>query len=70
MKCGLCGHEFSERDGICNSACPLAGGCSVVCCPRCGYGVPAESRSTLLRLARKARDMVQRGRRREVDADA
>ncbi len=58
MKCGLCGHEFSEQEAGCSPACPLGSGCSVVCCPRCGYGAPAESRSTLLRLARRARDIV------------
>ena len=70
MKCGLCGYEFTEQEGSCNPACPFVGGCSVVCCPSCGYQAPDESRSTLLRLARKAREIV--GRRwapREVDAD-
>lgn len=71
MKCGLCGYEFTEEEAGCSPACPLAGGCAVICCPRCGYGAPDESRSTLLRLARRARDIVgRRSRPREVDADA
>jgi len=54
MKCALCGHEFSADDVRCSPSCPLAGGCPVVCCPRCGYQTLDESRSVLVRLARKA----------------
>ncbi len=61
MKCALCGHEFTQNEGMCSPACPLVGGCSVVCCARCGYGAPDESRSTLVRLARRVRDMARRG---------
>jgi hypothetical protein len=71
MKCGLCGHEFSEQDAICDPACPLGGGCAIVCCPRCGYGAPDESRSKLLRLGRKVWHVAaRRSRSHEVDADA
>ncbi len=70
MKCGLCGHEFTEQEGGCNPACPFVGGCSLVCCPRCGYHAPDESRSTIVRLARKVREIAGRRRApREVDVD-
>jgi hypothetical protein len=60
MKCALCGHEFSADDARCSPSCPLAGGCPVVCCPRCGYQTPDESRSVLVRLARKAGSVAKR----------
>jgi hypothetical protein len=66
MKCGLCSHEFTESDVQCNPACPMVGGCPVVCCPSCGYGAPDESRSTLVGLVRKARRVaLERSRRRK-----
>ena len=44
MKCPLCGHEFEEAREAC-SACPMhAKGCGMVCCPRCGYTIPGESK--------------------------
>jgi hypothetical protein len=54
MKCALCGFDFTLDDVRCDPACPLARGCPVVCCPRCGYQTLDESRSALVRLARKA----------------
>jgi hypothetical protein len=70
MKCALCGHEFTQEEALCNSACPLADGCPVVCCPRCGYQTVDESRSILARLARRAgglaRKMGSQGRREPV----
>lgn len=68
MKCALCGHEFAREDVGCSAACPVVGGCNVVCCPRCGYGVPDEARSTMVRLARKVGDAVRRGTRRNEGA--
>jgi hypothetical protein len=68
MKCALCGHEFTPDEARCSPACPLAGGCPVVCCPRCGYQTLDESRSVLVRLARKAGAVAKRvaGAREEV----
>lgn len=41
MKCGFCGHEFAEEDGIKGcGACP--GGCHSLHCPRCNYKNPLE----------------------------
>ena len=42
--CALCGHAFEASAEGCRPACPLARGCRMVCCPRCGYGFPQEHR--------------------------
>jgi len=41
-KCPLCGATFSEDEQPCKG-CPMQSGCSVVCCPACGYSFVAES---------------------------
>lgn len=40
--CLLCGFRFSHGGRVCSS-CPLAAGCDVVACPRCGYALPRTS---------------------------
>ena len=67
MKCALCGHEFTQEEALCNPACPMAGGCPVICCPQCGYQTTDESRSTLARLARKAGALARIGPRRRKE---
>jgi len=44
LKCALCGCVFDPRAQGCHPSCPLANGCGMVCCPRCGYGFPQEER--------------------------
>ena len=44
MICPLCQFEFDERELACHSACALAGGCAIVCCPNCGYQQVDESK--------------------------
>lgn len=68
MQCALCGYEFTREDVGCSASCPLVGGCNVTCCPRCGYGVPDETQSAIVRLARKAGDAVRRRTRRPEGA--
>ena len=41
--CALCGASFVHAGRTCAS-CPLAAGCDVVACPRCGYQFPRTSR--------------------------
>ncbi len=41
--CPLCGATFDAGSQGCRPSCPMAKGCSVVCCPSCGYSVPQES---------------------------
>jgi hypothetical protein len=40
--CLLCGWRFRHAGRLCSS-CPLAAGCDVVVCPRCGYALPRTS---------------------------
>jgi hypothetical protein len=56
--CPLCGHRFDAAAGSCKPSCPLASGCSALCCPRCSYSFPREDRGlagliqrTLVRLS-------------------
>jgi hypothetical protein len=45
MRCGFCGHEFDPSDAQSGcAACPMARGCHLVRCPRCGYEMPPESK--------------------------
>ncbi len=41
--CPLCGLRFDAEGQGCRPSCPMAKGCSVVCCPACGYSFPQES---------------------------
>jgi len=43
MRCGFCGYEFNEEEGIqgCKN-CPMTSGCKMVKCPRCNYENPPE----------------------------
>jgi len=45
MKCDFCGHEFdlADAESAC-VGCPLARGCHLVRCPRCGYEMPPEAK--------------------------
>jgi len=61
--CALCGHRFDpQATNICAS-CPLGKGCSLACCPNCGYSAPDPSRSTVVRLAVRAAAALARRRR-------
>jgi len=61
QKCPLCGGAFDLEGQGCRPACPLAGGCGMLGCPRCGFGFPREERGlagmirkALLRLGRSS----------------
>jgi len=47
ITCPLCGSTFQPSGQEACAACPLHGGCGMVCCPNCGYTMLAP-RSTLL----------------------
>jgi Fe2+ transport system protein FeoA len=51
-ECPLCGCRFKPEQYAACPACPLAKGCSLVCCPACGYSTIDPSRSSLVRLGR------------------
>lgn len=60
MRCPLCGFEFSKDEAECHEGCPFREGCSLYCCPNCGYRMVDEEKSTLARLARKAGSLLRR----------
>ena len=41
--CPLCGTAFDTEGQGCRPSCPMSRGCSVVCCPSCGYSFPQET---------------------------
>jgi hypothetical protein len=52
-RCALCGFAFDADEQGCRPSCPLAKGCGLKCCPRCGHGIPQEERG-LARLVKQA----------------
>ncbi len=42
-RCPLCSAAFDPAGLGCRPSCPMAKGCSVVCCPSCGYSFPQET---------------------------
>ncbi len=43
MRCGFCGYDFPEEEGIRGCAnCPVSCGKNMVKCPRCNYENPPE----------------------------
>lgn len=62
MKCEMCGNVFArEQAASACKGCPLARGCNLVRCPRCGYETVAETR--LGALIRRLRKLATAGRR-------
>jgi hypothetical protein len=55
MHCPLCGCEFDQTDQSCTGKCPMAAiqGCSLICCPNCGYQMVDETRSAAAKLLRR-----------------
>jgi len=43
IKCGFCGHEFDEKDGVAAcGCCPLHITCDKSKCPKCGFEISKE----------------------------
>ena len=63
VSCAMCGHRFDPQEASICASCPLGKGCSLVCCPSCGYSAPDPARSTLVRLAARAAAGFAGGRR-------
>ncbi len=53
--CPLCGLEYAPGGSTCRErGCPMAvGSCATQHCPRCGYTMPDEQKSTAARLVRR-----------------
>ncbi len=45
VACPLCGTEFDPSSDRSCESCPMAGSCTLTCCPRCGYTTVDVSRS-------------------------
>ena len=63
-RCPLCGAGFDAEGQGCRPSCPMSRGCSVVCCPSCGYSFPQETglagklRRLLDRLSKHKREIA------------
>lgn len=66
MRCPLCAFEFDPAALACVDRCPLAAvqGCSLICCPNCGYEMVDVDKSRLVRVLRRAGQAAQRALRR------
>jgi predicted RNA-binding Zn-ribbon protein involved in translation (DUF1610 family) len=51
MTCIMCGQKFDPKDQAVCQSCPLGKGCSMVCCPNCGYQTINPSQSVLAKIA-------------------
>jgi hypothetical protein len=56
VTCPLCAYEFDPQDLNCTGHCPLAAvqGCSLICCPNCGYEMVDVEKSRLVYWLRRA----------------
>jgi hypothetical protein len=50
LTCTMCGETFDPATHTACQSCPLQKGCSLVCCPRCGFEMVDVSQSRLVRL--------------------
>jgi ribosomal protein L37AE/L43A len=51
FSCPMCGYTFDKTAHTGCQSCPLNGGCSLICCPQCGYQMVDPGQSSLARLA-------------------
>ena len=51
ITCPMCGQTFNPAEHRACQACPLQGGCQLVCCPSCGYELVDVQKSALAQLA-------------------
>jgi Fe2+ transport system protein FeoA len=51
VTCPLCGHSYNPAEQAGCATCPLHSGCSLVCCPACGYKTVDVHQSWLARMA-------------------
>jgi hypothetical protein len=61
-RCPLCAAAFDADGQGCRPSCPMSKGCSVVCCPSCGYSFPQETTGLAGRL-RRLLDRLKQDRR-------
>jgi len=68
VTCPLCAHEFDPQALNCAGRCPLAAvqGCSLICCPNCGYEMVDVDKSKLVYWLRRAGRVLSRARKPEA----
>lgn len=49
ITCVICGTRFDPAANSACGDCPLSGGCSVACCPACGFSNADPAQSRLVR---------------------
>lgn len=52
IRCSMCGQHYDPDQHLACRSCPMHSGCSLVCCPNCGYQTVDPRKSKLVRLAR------------------
>lgn len=52
VHCPICGHRFDPGENEACGNCPLHQGCTIVCCPACGYSTIDPGRSKLVQIAK------------------
>jgi len=50
ISCPMCGHSFDPGKHPTCEGCPIQKGCSLVCCPKCGFEMVDYKKSTLYQL--------------------
>jgi Fe2+ transport system protein FeoA len=64
LDCPMCGYAYSPAAHASCEGCPVQKGCSMVCCPACGYQTINPASSSVYRLAETGRSGWQRLRKR------
>ncbi|MFM8322441.1 MAG: hypothetical protein ACKOC5_16125 [Chloroflexota bacterium] len=59
MTCSMCGHRFDPAQNVACGACPLSGGCQLVCCPACGFEQVNPDRSAVVRFFKNLKKRMQ-----------
>lgn len=49
LNCSMCGYDFDADGQAACQSCPLHQGCTMVCCPACGYTTIDHTQSGLVR---------------------
>jgi hypothetical protein len=60
----MCGFQYTPAEHASCKGCPIQKGCTMVCCPSCGYQTVNPASSSVVRMAEAGRSGWQRLRRR------
>ncbi len=63
LTCAMCGRPFDPVAHAACESCPLHDGCSLVCCPVCGFRTVDPGRSRILRLGIRLAGRLRRSAR-------